>query len=129
MKLRQQALKCLSDYLAREGDDMTLNQFQVVSSSTVDEKLSYRETLEHALYGLGAECGEVLSIFQKQLQGHKIDAADLREELGDVMWFVATLCSIFGWTMAEVAHGNVQKRNRRYPGGRFDPERSVNREV
>jgi NTP pyrophosphatase (non-canonical NTP hydrolase) len=129
MTMRDQAISILSDYLARSGDDMTLNQYQVISSSTMDDKLPVEALRTHALLGLAAEAGEVADIFQKHMQGHPLHIAHVREELGDVLWFVAALCTIHGLSLAEVATANVEKRKLRYPDDKFDPERSVNREV
>jgi NTP pyrophosphatase (non-canonical NTP hydrolase) len=127
--MRDQAISILSDYLARSGDDMTLNQYQVISSSTMDDKLPVEALRTHALLGLAAEAGEVADIFQKQMQGHPLHIAHVREELGDVLWFVAALCTIHGLSLAEVATANAKKRKLRYPDDKFDPERSVNREA
>ena len=72
MSMRDQAISILSDYLARSGDDMTLNQYQVISSSTMDNKLPIEALRTHALLGLTAEAGEVADIFQKHMQGHPL---------------------------------------------------------
>lgn len=129
MSMRDQAISILSDYLARSGDDMTLNQYQVISSSTMNDNLSLEFIRTHALLGLAAEAGEVADIYQKHMQGHPLNIGRVEEELGDVLWFVAALCTIHGLSLAEVAESNVKKRKLRYPDDRFDPERSVNREV
>ena len=33
----------------------------------------------------------------------------LKSELGDILWFVAGMASVMGWTLEEVAQGNVDK--------------------
>ena len=57
---------------------------------------------------------------------HGHDMKNLKEELGDVMWYVAALSSMFGIDMEEVAEANIEKLRKRYPDG-FSKERSINR--
>jgi len=77
--------------------------------------------------GLCGEAGEVAELLKKHLyHGHPLDREKLRNELGDVLWYVATLASDLGIPLSDVASGNVDKLRRRYPEG-FSVERSVNR--
>lgn len=115
--------------LSGEGSRMTLDQFQLTASNTMDPSLSFHERLMHALCGLSSETGEVMGLFQKRLQGHLLEPEELQKELGDVLWFLSAICTAFGWRLSEIAELNRKKLRARYPDGKFDPERSVNREV
>lgn len=42
---------------------------------------------------------------------------DMRKELGDVLWYVAAVASDWGFTLDEVAQGNIDKLAKRYPNG------------
>ena len=42
---------------------------------------------------------------------------DMRKELGDVLWYVAAVASDWGFTLEEVAQGNIDKLAARYPSG------------
>lgn len=106
---------------------MTLNEYQKLAGRTINKDLLPRETEMHALHGLASEVGEIHGIFQKFYQGHEIDAGELRKEVGDLLWFIAELCTVEGWEMEEVGEENIEKLRRRYPEG-FDAERSLNRE-
>ena len=49
---------------------MTFNEYQKIAARTINKSLSKEEMLLHGLFGLAAEAGEVLGIYQKQYQGH-----------------------------------------------------------
>ena len=80
--------------------------------------------------GLSGESGEVTDLIKKAVfHEHRMTAefrAKLTEELGDVLWYVAAICSLFGIDMTEVENVNIIKCNRRYPGG-FDTQKSKDR--
>jgi NTP pyrophosphatase (non-canonical NTP hydrolase) len=82
---------------------------------------------EHALFGLSSEVGEVMGLHQKVHQGHRLDENALRLEIGDVLWFIAELCDVYGWSMEDIARLNIQKLRNRYHD-EFTVEESVNRE-
>ncbi len=48
------------------------------------------------------------------------EAQKLREELGDVLWYIACLASAFDLSMQEIAQANVEKLEKRYPSGYSD---------
>lgn len=105
---------------------MTLNEYQSLAARTIDKNLTLKGQLMHSLHGLSSEVGEIHSIFQKQYQGHRVDEAHLKSEAGDLMWFLAELCTAHGWELEEVAQGNIDKLTARYPNG-FEAERSLHR--
>lgn len=107
---------------------MTLNEYQVLARRTQNPDLTPREQLEHALWGLSSEVGEVCSLHQKTHQGHPMDANALRKEIGDVLWMLAELCDVYGFTLEGVSEENIAKLRKRYPDG-FDAEHSVHREA
>lgn len=106
---------------------MTFRLYQEQARRTQNPDLSPRDQLEHALWGLTSEVGEVCGIYQKTHQGHPLNAVALRKEIGDILWFVAELCDANGWDMGFVAEDNIAKLMKRYPNG-FSAEKSVNRE-
>jgi NTP pyrophosphatase (non-canonical NTP hydrolase) len=88
-----------------------------------------KEKLILGALGLAGESGEVVDLIKKwSFAGHDLDADDLLNEMGDVLWYIALMCSAFGWTLEDVIAANVAKLRRRYPDG-FDVARSVNREA
>ena len=83
--------------------------------------------------GINAEGGEFLEIVKKMIfQGKPWDTHNKEHliiELGDLMWYVAQACMALGVPFDEVVARNVQKLEKRYPGGQFDVYYSENREV
>lgn len=106
---------------------MTLNEYQELAARTINQDLKPRMKEMHALHGLSAEVGEIHGIFQKFYQGHPIDEGTLKKEVGDLLWFIAELCTVEYWNLDDVARMNIDKLRRRYPDG-FDAERSLHRE-
>lgn len=107
---------------------MTFEKYQMLASRTQNDELSHSGKLRHALFGMASECGEIHSIYQKQLQGHEVYEDEVAEELGDLLWFCAELADCIGMDLGDVAEMNIAKLRKRYPEG-FDADRSINREA
>ena len=105
---------------------MTLNEYQVLASRTMNKDLSIIQTKLHALHGLSGEVGEIHSLFQKIYQGHEMNEEHLMKEVGDLLWFIAELCTVFGWEFDTVASKNIEKLMARFPDG-FSISKSLNR--
>ena len=86
------------------------------------------ERLTTAGVGLAAESGEFLEIVKKMVFQGKPWNDDNREhliiELGDVMWYVAQACMALDIPFDDVIIRNVEKLEKRYPGGKFSVEKS-----
>lgn len=66
----------------------------------------------YAMLNLGAEAGEVLSLEAKLIRdGGSIDEyrANLKKELGDVLWHIAAIAKDNGMDLHEIAVGNIHK--------------------
>lgn len=58
---------------------------------------------------------------------HLLDQEALLLELGDVLWYLVLIGSIFGWSLEQVVEANVAKLRKRYPDG-FETAHSISRE-
>lgn len=105
---------------------MTGNKYQKLAGRTINENLSWYHVKYHALHGMVGEIGEIHSLFQKVYQGHEMDEDHLKKEVGDLLWFIAELCTAYGWKMEDVMELNIEKLKARYPEG-FDADHSLNR--
>lgn len=77
--------------------------------------------------GLAGEAGEVAELVKKGVfHRHEIDTGKLFKELGDVLWYVACMCTCLGMDLGEVMQGNIDKLKERYPNG-FSHAESLNR--
>lgn len=86
-----------------------------------------QETIKLALIGLQDELGEVAGPLKKYLwHGHPLDITHLQDEIGDVLWYLTTLCNTLGIDLEQVIQANIDKLAKRYPDG-FSSERSLHR--
>lgn len=112
-----------------DSKDITANQYQIEAMKTASG-MNHENygLLVNGVMGLCGESGEVIDIVKKmQFQGHNLDKKKLKEELGDVAWYLAICCEAIGVSLGDVMLGNVEKLRRRYPNG-FEISRSVNRD-
>ena len=73
------------------------------------------ETL-HGIIGAATEAGELLGAAKKALfYGRPIDLENVREEIGDILWYLAAIIRAEGWTFEELMEENIAKLKIRYP--------------
>lgn len=83
----------------------------------------------YAAIGMCGEAGEVSELVKKyEYHGHAMDTEHLARELGDVLWYVSYMAHLFGYPLGKIMEMNKEKLAKRYPDGKFDEERSKNRE-
>ncbi len=114
---------------------MTLNEYQIAAQRTSSEKFADIDAeglnlpqLENGLMGLCGEAGECMELLKKHRhQGHELNEAALKVELGDVAWYLAEAASALNLWLDDVAAANIAKLRKRYPLG-FTAEQSINRD-
>ena len=98
----------------------------------LDQKGANIERLMTASVGMSAEAGEFTEIVKKMVFQGKPWNKDNREhliiELGDIIWYATNACMALGISFEDVVARNVEKLEKRYPGGQFDVYYSENRE-
>jgi NTP pyrophosphatase (non-canonical NTP hydrolase) len=85
--------------------------------------------MNHAILGMfteGAECADAFKRFL--FYGTELDRVNLKEEVGDVMYYVQLLCQSGGFTLEEAMDSNEAKLNKRY-GDKFSEDAAVNRDT
>lgn len=106
---------------------MKMNEYQRLAATTANSTLPHRDQIANGALGLVGEAGEAADMIKKHLfHGHPLDADAVKGELGDVLWYVATLAGVLGIELDDVAEFNVAKLKARYPEG-FSEERSRGR--
>ena len=79
--------------------------------------------LTYTTLGLVGEAGEIANKVKKLHRGDKplneAAKADLAEELGDVLWYVATMSEELGYDLSEVARMNLNKLQSRQLRGQI----------
>ena len=105
---------------------MTGNEYQALAARTINKNSTAHDQVCHALHGISAEVGEIHSLHQKLYQGHIFEYEHEKKEVGDLLWFIAELCTARGWKLEDVMQANIDKLISRYPDG-FEAERSLHR--
>lgn len=70
----------------------------------------------HAAIGLSTEAAEILDAHKKELYGKQrpLSPANIREECGDVMFYLHLLMDAYGFTLRDIIADNVSKLVNRY---------------
>lgn len=83
----------------------------------------------HAGLGLASEAGEFIDVLKKRhAYGKPLDIVNLREEVGDILWYCALAARGLGTTLEEIAETNILKLQTRYPA-KFTAEQALNRNL
>lgn len=71
--------------------------------------------VNYMLLGLSGEVGELSSWYAKAIRDgfSSRDFEDVKKELGDVLWFVAGMCSMYGLNLSDIAQKNIDKLSSR----------------
>ena len=112
---------------------MKVNKYQKLAGRTLINSPDFKITDEQVMLiwntiGLVGEAGEVAELAKKGIfhqQG--IDINKWKKELGDVLWYVAAICSKLNISMEEVMIHNIEKLKIRFPDG-YDSKRTIFRE-
>lgn len=66
---------------------------------------------DHAILGLVGEAGELANLHKKDVfkPDHKSKSLERLHELGDVLYYVAILAHLDGWTLEDVSQRNAIK--------------------
>ena len=108
---------------------ITLDRYQKLANRSAGAGGEGDRRLMVAALGLAGEAGEFANLVKKMTaHGHSFDPDSLKDELGDVLWYLAEAATASGLDLNEIAQENVDKLLKRYPEG-FSQENSINREV
>jgi NTP pyrophosphatase (non-canonical NTP hydrolase) len=87
--------------------------------------------IQHAITGICTEgAGELSDALKRHLfYGTEFDFVNVKEEVGDLLWYVELLCQACGFTMEEAKELNVKKLTKRFGTGGFTEEAAINRDT
>jgi len=90
---------------------------------------SAKSRLLHGGVGIATEAGELLDNIKKHLfYKRAIDETNMKEELGDLLWYMAIICDVYGWDFEDIMERNIEKLRVRYPE-KFTVESAIERNV
>jgi NTP pyrophosphatase (non-canonical NTP hydrolase) len=77
--------------------------------------------LLHAAIGLAGEAGELLDTVRKHVfDGQPLDRDNVKEEAGDIIFYLEALIQTMQTTVHEIITGNMEKLTKRYESGYSD---------
>lgn len=83
----------------------------------------------HAMMGLISEAGEILEeVIKSSLENRELNKDNLKEESGDLLWYIALLLRNVGSDFETEAKRNTDKLFARYPE-KFTSEKALNRDL
>ncbi len=99
---------------------MTCNEYQLKAAATFIVEGEMK--IPYLALGLVGEAGEVAEKIKKAIRNHnsdfsKLDRDDLKRELGDVLWYIATLSRELGLELDDVVTTNLEKLSDRKERG------------
>ena len=98
------------------GSDLTLDQYQELAAGT-DLDLGSTDPMV-PLLGLAGEVGSLTAEYKKRIRSGGQSYVGFEQaipiELGDILWYLATLARRVGLTLSEVATVNLSKTRDRY---------------
>ena len=100
---------------------MELKQYQDEAEKTLNANADL-------VYLSGKLMSEANEIFQPALKNKyhdkPLDTNNIKEELGDCLWYIAATCSFFGWELETIAAENILKLRERH-GEKYNPAHYV----
>jgi len=97
---------------------MNFEEYQSAASKTAlyPRRMS---NLEYPTLGLAGEAGEVANVVKKIQRDHsgvinEEIRGKLKDELGDVLWYISACADELGITLSEIAEFNVDKLAKRH---------------
>lgn len=86
---------------------LSLNYYQSQAYSLA--KYPRKHAIVYPALGLAGESGEVAEKIKKWLRDDTFDLDAIKKELGDVLWYIASLSADLGLTLEDVAQTNLDK--------------------
>lgn len=104
------------------ASEMNFDEYQKLSMRSFKTEPGLTAQQSKAMLGsigLAGEVGECTEPVKKWFFHHKRTAEqvrdELREEIGDVLWYAACLADAFYLSLQDIAKNNVEKLLKRYP--------------
>lgn len=101
---------------------MLFHQYQVEAHKFSNPELAKPFQIAMAAMGLAGEAGELVDELKKILFHSKtFDREKVIKEIGDVMWYLAEIATVFEIPLADAALTNIAKLRKRHGGDKFKP--------
>lgn len=106
----------------------TFDEYQTEAYVMIPEHENMKDEVVNWLVGLSEETGEVMGVMKHHLWGKEdIQLKELAKEIGDVLWYLQALCSVYHLDMGVCAELNLRKLQHRHGGKDFSYKASAMR--
>ena len=110
-------------------DNMEIKEYQESSKRTNADLGSVLMNELHMILGMQTEVAEIADVYKKHIAyGRDLDLVNVKEEIGDLMFYVVNLCNTHNWDLRDIMKTNIDKLKARYPE-KFTNELAVNRNL
>jgi NTP pyrophosphatase (non-canonical NTP hydrolase) len=108
---------------------MNINDYQLKAARTCTKIDGAIMDDLHMVLGMQTEAAEIADVYKKHIAYKKeLDLVNVKEEIGDLMWYIANMCNMHGWDLREILDTNIAKLEARYPE-KFTEEQAINRDL
>lgn len=108
---------------------MNIQKYQELAARTLPHLSNNQENVTHMIYGMLTELGELADVYKKNIAYNKhLDEVNIKEELGDIMWYWAGLCTLQDFNPSQILETNIAKLKIRYPE-KFTEDLAINRNL
>jgi NTP pyrophosphatase (non-canonical NTP hydrolase) len=118
LKKKERVAKSKKSRVKQNALKKAFNAYQATARETAVYPLHHR--FDYPALGLAGEAGEVANKVKKMFRddlGSDELREPLRKELGDILWYVAALCTEFQLELGDVAQDNLAHLRRRQQMG------------
>lgn len=108
---------------------MEIKEYQEKAKRTLAKtKDSLTDDL-HMILGMQTESAEIADVYKKYVAYNKeLDLINIKEEIGDMLFYIANLCNLHGWDLRDIMETNIKKLEARFPD-KFSQEKALNRDL
>lgn len=115
--------------LEKLNKKFSLNDYVKWTANTCADLGSEEANNTHMLFGMLTEIGELIDIFKKKMAyGKGVDWVNVKEELGDILFYASSFCRMNGFDLENILKTNMAKLEERYPE-KFTEYHAKNRDL
>ena len=109
--------------------ELTFEEYQDLSVRTCNDLGDSIGNDTHMIFGMVTEVAELADAYKKHwAYGKDLDMVNVKEEIGDVLFYISNFCKFNNINLGEVMYTNVEKLKARYPE-KFTNENATNRDL
>lgn len=101
---------------------MEFNEYVKLCKRTLSMNGELANDVElHSAIGLSTEANELLDAYKKaRFYGRELNTQNIKEEIGDILWYLAILCDKLDYSFDKAMIDNIAKLEKRYTGNLFE---------